>query len=159
MNNQKKKKAFEILEEKLNWCPHCGQKPEVFQCDDCDNVYIACSCSAIPVGTIADVASDINAIALNWNNYGLTIKWDRQVLEYLTLADKIWLVVYESGHIVSCGSLCGCYVTACECQNDKEYKNSSFAIFTLENDTPRFMSPDEVFSKLDLVDHEKCKTN
>lgn len=152
MRKHEKKKVFENLEEKLNWCPHCGQKPKVFQCDECDNVYIACSCSAMPVGTIADVASNVDAIALNWNNHGLTTKWDRQVLEYLTLADKKWLVAYESGQIVGCGSLYDCYVTACEFQNYEEYKNSSFAFFTLENDTPRFMSPSEVFEKIDLDD-------
>ena len=150
MRKHEKKKAFEMLEENFHWCPHCGQKPEDFQCDECDKVYIACSCSAMSVGTIENVASNINAIALNWNNYGLTTKWDRQVLEYLTLADKEWLVVYETGHIVSCGSLCGCYSTACEFQNHEEYKNSSFAFFTLENNTPRFMSSDEVFRKLDF---------
>ena len=115
-------------------------------------MFIACSCSALSLGKAEDVRSDIDAAALIWNNYGLKTKWNRQVLEHLTLSDKEWLVVFETGEIVACGSLEDCYHTASTFQEDEEYKNRSFAIFTLENDTPRFMGVDEIFEKLNLKD-------
>lgn len=152
MNKFYPRRVFEPLQEKLNWCPHCGEKPGVYQCKDCDTIHIACSCSFLTAGKVDKVLSDIDAVALIWNNYGLKTKWDRKVLEHLTLSDKEWLVVYETGKIVACGSLEDCYHTACSFQDDEEYKNSSFAIFTLENDTPRFMGVDEIFRKLNVKD-------
>lgn len=150
MKKNHKKRVFEALQEKLNWCPHCGQKPEVFQFDGCDTVYVACSCSTLRIEKAEEIEANLDAIALEWNNYGLNAKWNREVLERLDLASKEWLVVYETGEIVAIGNLENCYITACVFQEDEEYPNKSFAFFTLENDTPRFMSQDEIIEKLNL---------
>lgn len=161
MTKNEKRRVFEALQEKLNWCPHCGDKAEVFQCDGCDSVCIACSCSSMCAGNINNVIYNSDAIAFKWNNRGLSTKWERKVLEQLGLLNKEWLVVYETGEIVAFASLEGCYQTASTFQKYEEYKNRTFAIFTLENDTPRFMSADEVFDKLnidklDWEDQEAC---
>ena len=112
-------------------------------------------------GNINNVMTNSDAIALKWNNRGLSAKWNYKVLKQLGLLNKEWLVVYETGEIVAFGSLKNCYHTAGAFQECEEYRNRSFAIFTLENDTPRFMSADEIFEKLNLdklewEDQETC---
>ena len=150
MKKIQKERAFKTLENKLNWCPNCGQKAEVFQCNGCDSVCIACFCSSMCAGNINNVMTNSDAIALKWNNHGLSAKWNHKVLEQLGLLNKEWLVVSETGEIVTFGSLESCYDSACKSPNYDVYKNRFFSFYTLENDVPRLMTLDEVFDKLDF---------
>lgn len=150
MKKIQKERTIKTLENKLNWCPNCGQKAEVFQCNGCDSVCIACSCSSMCAGNINNVMTNSDAIALKWNNRGLSAKWNYKVLEQLGLLNKEWLVVAETGEIVAFGSLANCYDSACELPDSHEYKKRSFSFYTVENDVTRLMTLDEVFDTLNL---------
>ena len=161
MKKIQRKIMFETLEGKLNWCPNCGHKAEAFQCDGCHSVCIACHCSCMCAGNVNNVLNNSDAIAHKWNNRGLSAKWNHKVLEQLGLLNKEWLVVSETGEIVTLGSLEACFASACEFPDYDEYKGRSFSFYTLENDVPRLMTLDEVFDKLDFnkldcEDNEDC---
>lgn len=100
MKKHEREKAFKVLEEKLNCCPHCGEKVRVFRLHD-SSVVVHCSCYAQVVGKIQDITLHSNEMAWAWNDYCLHTQWSNEALLKLAWTEKRILTVdYETGKIV-----------------------------------------------------------